>query len=104
MKQTIDYIEAGAKNLLLNCAQARPGDSILLVREESEFPYFDPLLCDDVAQMAQKLGMKARVMIEKPVSDASHFPESVGEAMLTADITIFFSRLWYKCRFRIRYA
>ena len=99
MKQTIDSIEAGAKNLLLNCAEASPGDSILLVGEESEFPYFDPLLCDDVAQMAQKLGMETRIIIEKPVSDASHFPESVSEAMLTADITLFFSRLGDQCRF-----
>jgi hypothetical protein len=99
MNEHIKEIEAGAKNLLLNCAELEPGDSILLVGEKSEAPYFDPLLCDDVAQVARSLGIEARVLLAEPVSNASEFPQFISDAMSTADKTIFFSRLGDQVRF-----
>ena len=38
MKKYTENFEAGAKNLLLNCAQARPGDRVLLVGEQCGSP------------------------------------------------------------------
>ena len=99
MKISIEEIEAGARNLLLNCAEVEAGDSILLVGEQSESAYFDPQLCDDIARVARGLGVETRVMLAEPVADASQFPQSISDAMLTVDKTIFFSRLGDQVRF-----
>lgn len=99
MSLSISKLEEGAKNLLINCAEVKSGDRILLVGEDSDKPYFDPLLCDDVAKVAQSLGAKPEVILSKPVSDASQFPTEISEAMLKADKTIFFSRLGDQVRF-----
>jgi hypothetical protein len=99
MKKYTENFEAGTKNLLLNCAQARPGDRVLLVGEQCDSPYFEPVLCDDVAQVAQKLGIHASAIMAEPVTDASRFPHSVSDAMMNVDTTIFFSRLGDQVRF-----
>ena len=97
-KYTENFV-AGAKNLLIGCAQAKPGDRVLLVGEQCESPYFEPTLCDEVAQVAQKLGLESRVLMAEPVADASQFPQSVSDAMMNVDATIFFSRLGDQVRF-----
>ena len=99
MNSSISCIEEGAKNLLLNCADVRPGDRVLLIGEDSDTPYFDPMLCDDLAHVASSLGAKPQVILAKPVSDASQFPTQVSEAMMDTDKTIFFSRLGDQVRF-----
>lgn len=99
MKISIEDIEAGARNLLLNCAEVEAGDSILLVGEQSESAYFDPQLCDDIARVARGLGVDTRVILAEPVADASQFPRSINDAMLSVDKTIFFSRLGDQVRF-----
>jgi hypothetical protein len=94
-----ENIETGARNLLLNCANARAGDRVLLVGEHDENPYFDPRLCDDVAGVADSLGVNAEVIMADAVTDASRFPGTVRDAMRAADVTIFFSRLGDQVRF-----
>ena len=94
-----ENIEIGARNLLLNCANARAGDRILLIGEHDDSPYFDPQLCADVAGVAESLGASAEVIMAKTVTDASQFPGAVRDAMQAADVTIFFSRLGDQVRF-----
>jgi len=95
----LEVLEAGARNLLINCADTKAGDRILIVGEDSESPYFDPQLCNDVATVANKFGAYSDIILAKPVTDASQFPTEVAKAMQTADITIFFSRLGDQVRF-----
>ena len=38
-------IQIGARNLLLNCADAKAGDRVLLIGEQCTAPIFDPRLC-----------------------------------------------------------
>ena len=92
-------IEAGARNLLLNCARAKAGDQLLLVGERTVLPFFDSQLCNDVAEVADRLGIVSEIVLVEPVADASYFPTVVSEAMQSADITIFFSRLGDQIRF-----
>lgn len=99
MSISTSQIENGAKNLLLNCAEINSGDRILLIGEDCDTPYFDPLLCEDVALVAKSLGATTQVILSKPVSDASLFPTEISDAMLNADKTIFFSRLGDQVRF-----
>jgi hypothetical protein len=99
MNPSTNDIDAGAMNLLLNCAQAKAGDHILIVGEDTADSYFDSELCDDIARVAQQLGMQSKVVLAKPVVDANQFPSLVSDAMLQADKTIFFSRLGDQVRF-----
>lgn len=92
-------VEPGARNLLLDCAGARPGDRVLLVGEDGDDTYFARDLCPAVSEVARKLGMTPEVVMAMPVSDASAFPVVVREAMERADRTIFFSRLGDQVRF-----
>jgi hypothetical protein len=92
-------IEAGARNLLLNCAGAAPGDRVLLVGERSAAPFFDPRLCDDLAAACVALGIEVQTVFAEPGAGASDFPAVVSAAMQGADITIFFSRLGDQVRF-----
>ena len=96
-----DDIEQGVRNLLLNCAKAQAGDRILLVGEEGDRVYFDPAICEAVAQIAERHDMVPEVVMAAPVADASHFPPVVHDAMLRADRTIFFSRLGDQVRFNL---
>jgi hypothetical protein len=89
----------GARNLLLNCARAAPGERVLLVGEQGAAPYFDARLCDDLAEACARLGIDADILLAEPGADAEHFPPAVSQAMQTADITIFFSRLGDQLRF-----
>ncbi|MGB7320405.1 MAG: hypothetical protein WBC95_03260 [Albidovulum sp.] len=94
--------EQGVRNLLLNCAKARAGERVLLVGECGAAPYFEPGLCEAVAEVAGHLGIAAEVVIEPPVSDAAQFPPRVRGAMERADRTIFFSRLGDQVRFALK--
>ena len=91
--------QAGARNLLLNCARAVSGDRLLLLGEQSPAPYFEPELCRDVADVALSLGLEVETIFADVVSDSSQFPQAVSDAMQTADITIVFSRLGDQVRF-----
>ena len=92
-------IEGGARNLLLHCANAKAGDRLLLIGELGPNPFFDSKLCDDVAGVAESLGIPAKILLAETVPDANHFPLAVTQAMQSADITIFFSRLGDQVRF-----
>jgi hypothetical protein len=96
-----EAINRGAENLLLNCARARPGESILIVGEAGPSPYFDALLCEDVAGVARRLGMWPEVIMTLPGANAGQFPEVVREGMKNAARTIFFSRLGDQVRFSL---
>lgn len=96
-----DTIDAGVRNLLFSCAQARPGDRILLVGETGEQPYFDPSLCDTVAAIAEGMGFHPTVLKAAPVATAAQFPAEIRSAMDDADRTIFFSRLGDQVRFEL---
>ncbi|MFT5217945.1 MAG: hypothetical protein ACI9LO_000494 [Planctomycetota bacterium] len=99
MRKYTDNFEAGVGNLLFDCAQAKPGERILLVGESGGSDFFEPGICDDVARVARDAGIDAAVILVEPVSDASRFPQAVTEAMQAVDVVIFFSRLGDQVRF-----
>lgn len=92
-------LESGARNLLLQCADVKTGERLLLIGEKGLHPFFDYRLCDVVAEVARSLRIETTVHLAVPGTDASEFPESVSNAMQNADVTIFFSRLGDQVRF-----
>lgn len=99
MNKPTENFKAGAENLLLNCAKAKPGDRILLIGEKTSSPYFEPELCTDTSYVAQELGIETEIIMAEPVTDASQFPKAVSDAMMNVDHTVFFSRLGDQVRF-----
>ena len=99
MKTYTEGFEAGASNLLFDCAGIKVGDRVLLVGEPDASAFFEPALCADVARVAMSSGIEATIILAAPVSDASHFPQVVSDAMQEADVIIFFSRLGDQLRF-----
>lgn len=89
----------GARNLLLNCVQAVPGQDLLIVGEDGPNAHFDPATCSVVADVARSLGMTARVIIAPETRGKEDFPLQVSGAMAVADETIFFTRLGDQVRF-----
>jgi hypothetical protein len=89
----------GAGNLLQNCAGASAGDRVLLVGEQGSRPFFEPRLCDDLAEVCAALDIESTIVLAEPGADANHLPTAVSEAMQATDITIFFSRLGDQIRF-----
>jgi len=89
----------GAKNLLLNCVEAQPGQSILIVGEDGPSAHFDSATCNIVAEVAQSLGLNVKIMIAPETRGKEDFPAQISEAMAVADETIFFGRLGDQIRF-----
>jgi hypothetical protein len=89
----------GVNNLLHNCAKIQPEEAVLLVGESGPTPFYDPDLCESVASVMRDQNMDVTILHAEPGSDANNFPQSVLEAMQTAEVTIFFSRLGDQVRF-----
>ena len=91
--------ELGARNLLLNCAQAKAGDRLLIAFESAEYGYFDDASVGVVTTAAQSLGLQV---------DATHVGFNPDNPELTpqllaqfeaADIILFLARLGDQLRF-----
>lgn len=92
-------VEAGLRNLFIACAGLKAGQSVLLVGESGENPYFEPTLVKVASRVAQQLGLSVDTIFAEPVSGAGDFPPVVAHAMQAVDVTIFFSRLGDQVRF-----
>lgn len=89
----------GAFNLLNNCVGLRPGQSVLVVGEDHETAFFDPEVCNVVADAAIQAGATATIIMARPTSGPEDFPLSIAEAMQQVDHTIFLSRIGDQVRF-----
>lgn len=96
---TDDDCAAGARNLLCNCVRARAGERLLLVGESGSDAWFEPQLCQLVADEALRLGLQVEVVWADPVASAADFPAHVAERMRHVEHTVFFSRLGDQVRF-----
>jgi hypothetical protein len=92
-------MQDGVKNLLLNCAEARSGEKVLIVGETAEHSYFEAGICDDVAAIAESQGLKTEIVLAQPVSRAEDISVKLNKAMKSADRIVFFSRLGDQFRF-----
>jgi hypothetical protein len=96
---SIKNIESGAINLLQNCAGVNKGDFIVIVGEIGPDPFFEPELCDVVAEVASKMDCTSEIVMVAPMASGDEFPTHLSMAMEKADVTIFFSRLGDQQRF-----
>ncbi len=90
---------AGAKNLLLNCADAKPGERLLIAYETAEYGYYGSEAFDSVLAAANDIGLETQYL---DVGFSPHDPKLTPELMQhleSADIILFLARLGDQLRF-----
>lgn len=92
--------ERATRNLLLDCAGARPGDTLLIVREDPGHGYFSPGLAPLVADAATGLGLSVTVTDVAFDPDADCLPGPLAARVAAADHTLFLARLGDQLRFK----
>ncbi len=88
------------KNLLFHCAEGKAGQSLLIVHESNDQPFYDPLLPPLLSKHARELGFHVtfeEIAFDPDVKDPD--PQLV-QAMRLADHTLFLARLGDQIRFR----
>jgi hypothetical protein len=99
-----DDLARGARNLLLNCARASAGESLLIVHEDPALGWYDLAAPRAVADEAKRLGMHAtQVMVQGPDKSGNLSAELLA-AMAQHDQTVFFARIGDQGRFSIRHS
>ena len=90
-------ITQGVNNLLLNCAQLKPHETLLIICEDPALGWYDAAAPNAVAAAAVKMGIyPTQLSVGKPECDID--PE-VGKAIANHDCTIYFSRIGDQNRF-----
>lgn len=90
---------AGAENLLANCIGVKPGESVLIVKEQDDQNYYDHFVPGYVSQRAAKMGALTSEIIVPFVDGPDDVPGDLNEAIKGADHTIFFARIGDQLRF-----
>ena len=90
-------IDKGAQNLLINCAQLKAGDNLLIIAEKQSYGWYRGNATERVSKVAKKLKINFKILqVEGP--EASSFSE-LETIMQGYDCTIFFARLGDQDRF-----
>jgi hypothetical protein len=93
-------LERGARNLLVNCAGAKPGESLLILHEDSTAGYFGPDLAEDIARLAEGMGLHV-TMLETPFApDVDTLTPQQEAAVKASDHALFLARLGDQLRFK----
>jgi hypothetical protein len=91
---------AGARNLLLHCAEAERGESLLIVFEPEALGIYGAGLVETLSDAALELGLTVatrEVAFSKTVQD---LPPDLSEVLVAADHAVFFARIGDQLRFR----
>mgnify|MGYP003672863125 FL=1 len=91
--------ERGARNLLLNCAEAKPGERLLIAYEPPGYGYFDADAVPCVAAAAEGLGLHVDTVDVGFNPDNPHLPAHLLHRFEAADIVLFLARLGDQLRF-----
>ena len=93
-------LREGAHNLLLDCVGMERGDGVLLVGEEHARAFFDPVVCQVLAEAVRELGGRPTIVIAPETHGPEDFPDEIVRAMGGMEHTIFVSRLGDQIRFQ----
>jgi hypothetical protein len=90
--------KAGALNLLKNCLNVQPDDSVLLVLEPTDSLY-DYDVVTIIRGCLSELNTRVTIVDPPLIADPADFPSSVADAMEHCDHTLFLSRIGDYVRF-----
>lgn len=97
--KTSATVRAGIDNLLFNCIEAKPGESLTIVSEQGYGGYYSATLDNVIAAHARERSLDARIVVAPVLEDASAFPADIRCAIETADHTLFLARIGDQLRF-----
>ena len=92
-------IEKGAVNLLVNCAETRSNDRLLIIHEEPGLGYYDEDIVSAVAEAGCRIGAHVSVRQVPFNPQATEVPAEVRALMAGADRTVFLARIGDQLRF-----
>lgn len=92
-------VRTGARNLLENCVGVDAGQSVLIVREDSAYGYYDDASPQRIEHEARDMGAEVRSLTVPLISGPDDVPPSLIEAMEQAHHTIFMGRIGDQVRF-----
>jgi hypothetical protein len=95
-----EALDNGARNLLLSCAGAKPGDRLLIFHEDASSTYVEPGLASVVAEAARSLGLTVKLLETPFQPDVDTLSPEQEAAVLASDHTLFLSRLGDQLRFK----
>jgi hypothetical protein len=93
-------IERGARNLLMDCAGAKPGESLLILHEDAAAGYFGPGLATDIARLATAMGLHVTMMETPFAPDVDTLTPQQEAAVKASDHALFLARLGDQLRFK----
>lgn len=88
---------AGARNLLLNCANLQTGETLLVISERADLGWYDGKTAKYITQLAKEMGIKTS-LIEVGRPENVRCPQ-LSRQIENHDCTIFFSRIGDQDRF-----
>ncbi|MEM9231574.1 MAG: hypothetical protein AAGB10_18410 [Pseudomonadota bacterium] len=91
--------QAGARNLLINCAEVAPTDRVLIAYEPPQFGYFSPDILHEVTSAAEALGADVRTLDVGFSPAHTSLPAALMDQIAQTDVVIFLSRLGDQLRF-----
>jgi len=89
----------GARNLLLECGAARPGERLLIAYEPTDHGYYGTGALHFVVQAAEEIGLHVQTVDVGFSPDARALPDDLLARMERADIVVFLARLGDQLRF-----
>ncbi len=90
-------LSKGARNLLVNCAGIKCGDTVLIISETPDLGWYDAEVSSAVANEAIDMGaVVSQLEVGRP---ENHLSSGLTQAIAQHDYTIFFSRIGDQDRF-----
>ncbi|MEM7068795.1 MAG: hypothetical protein AAF478_07910 [Pseudomonadota bacterium] len=90
-------MEAGAHNLLVNCAQIQEGETVLIVHEDPQLGWYDEPVLSAIEEGVRKLFIEPEIMRVGPPGGGDG--ERAKRATADFDCTIFLARIGDQDRF-----
>ena len=99
-----EAVRAGARNLLVECAGMRAGETLLVLHEDPALGYYGQGMAEAVLEAAAEMGIGATARAIPFDPDINAPPSELRRAMLAADRTLFLARMGDQLRFNAELA
>ncbi len=103
-KDATDNLAEGARNLLINCAGVKAGDTVLILHEDPALGWYDLAAPNAVAEEARRVGIHASLMMVQGPDKSGKLSDKILAAMAKHDQSVFFARIGDQGRFSIQHS
>lgn len=100
MSVDAEALRRGVHNLLAECAEARAGESILILREDPALGYFGPGLAEAISAEATRQGLHVHQLDVPFIPDVTALTPELAQQIARFDHAVFLARLGDQLRFQ----